>query len=406
MLTNEQILLRMGVDARAVQTGLEKTGVLIRGWGTSMAHHLKGALGGFFAFAAVEQFFDRMKERILEIKSLSRETGFSTNFIQGAQLRVASEGKDPNGLTGPLTAVSAEAGKRGMTGLQLLGNLAEGYEKLNTQEERNAFLKSQQIKGWQELIPLMEGGRKAVQAMDADSPFKITSENISAWGQTWAAIKTTFLGGGALFANMSGFMWRQAINAGVLISTLPTLRKGGLAYQLEVNRQIDKFAQKSADTAELQALADQDKVSLGQKTLEILEQEKQLRNEIKNTQDEINDRGKDTLDQLADTTRRLLGRKEIRHTVTARGIEALKIKDLEARAEREWEAGNDDAFRQDMTIARQIRLSAGWASAKDRDPTLKLTQHVEEMNNKMELLRHPAEMAERVNRDQRNQNKE
>jgi hypothetical protein len=278
MITNEQILMRIGVDAKAVQTGLDRAGALIKGWATSVSHHLKGAIGGFFAVAAAERFFDRLKERVLEIKNLSAETGFSTDFIQGAQQRLSEMGKDPNTLARPLIALSAEAGMRGMTGIQLLKNLATSYEKLNTQEEKNAFIKSQQIKGWQELLPLIEGGEKAVDRLGESSFFtKMSSTSINNFSDIIAGSKTlTNIGQASIMRSTLGdfaplnIVARISQGLGMISAgTLPTLEKFRKYDQSRTEE-----AQKKAMIDIMQNAADKDHVSLAEKQLQILNEEK------------------------------------------------------------------------------------------------------------------------------------
>ena len=79
----EQILIRLGVDGTAVKTGLGRVSAYAKAWGVGLVNDLKGTFGRVFAVGAAIEGLSRIREKMLEISAISRETGADTNFVQG-----------------------------------------------------------------------------------------------------------------------------------------------------------------------------------------------------------------------------------------------------------------------------------------------------------------------------------
>lgn len=371
MQTTEELLLRLGIDSRAVSTGLQRVTSLIRGWATSIGHHLRGALGGFFAFAAIERGFERIKERILFIRRMTNETGFNSNFIQGAMRKLELEGESGEKLAKPLAAITAMAGAKGMTAVQYISLLADRYEKLNTQEARNLMLQQLGIKNWQTLIPLLEHGARGIEEMSKGNFFtKLTDKTIDTvhgferFGKIFQMIGTTA-------ANIFGF---------IMHGTGREKAMYGDKKSEEENKKKESGLL-SAEQKEAQAEINQ-----------LLEKQLDLKNQLL-------DVGKKSISQLAAEARHLTGHKPIHHTMTARLRTAMRVEDLEDRAERDWERGivdnpKDSKF---FSEAQQIRKSnSNWLSAKDSDPTRQTNFLLQQLNDKIDSMVQPVAAAGKV----------
>lgn len=391
----EQILIRLGVDAKAVSTGLTQLTSLVRGWAAGIGQHLRGAFGGIIGFAAIERLFDRIKERIITVSRISRETGFSTTFIQSAAMKLRDEGEGLEKIEKPLANITALAGARGMTASNFLKDLAETYKKLNTQEERNLMLKELGIKNWQALIPLLQEGRRGIEEMERGNVFTtIFPKNISEIKQEWEGLKRGGEAIGVTVANIWGYISRLA---GGPSRMLGSLFGGGKVSLKEIVMGIDE-AKPDAAVMAMQEAADKEGVSLQQEKSKILQQEKELLREQLDLTNQLNDRNKSTIQAMASDARRLLGIKEPRAlAVSPRMMEALNIDTMEKRAERAFQMGDDAEFSKLTQEALQMRASLGWAKAGDRDPQLKTVQQLEKVNTQLGNLEPVARMAHKIN---------
>src|SRR5258706_7104394 len=125
----EEILIRLGVDARAVTSGLQRVGAGIRGWAASLTEDLKGHFGRMFAagYAIVkgEQFLETIKERIIAIKRAQEELGASSNLVQGLFLEAEKHGLNYESTVKPLMKFSAMLGEAKAGSIEARGKLTQ-----------------------------------------------------------------------------------------------------------------------------------------------------------------------------------------------------------------------------------------------------------------------------------------
>lgn len=321
----DQVLLRIGINSSAVSAGLGRVTGLVKGWTTSIAHHLAGALGGIFAFAAIERGFERIKERILAIKRVSDDLGVNTNFAQGLMFQSEKAGLGMEEFEKPLLRFSALLGqaKEGSVearkklidwGLATkdtnfkafnlqdgLVALSKSFDGLNDVEKRNAMLSELTGKGYQNIIPIMEKGAAGIERMSSNNPLtKITPETIKEANGLYEVIK-----------KISEVVWASGSNA---VMGLFGKISGG-----QINREREEF-EKMRDTLTKTDEIKQDSVKLTEEENafqreknELIERELELRGKI-------DDRGKLSVEALAAQGRRLSGTSKV-----PRGLSAVRV---------------------------------------------------------------------------------
>ncbi len=389
MQVTEEILMRIGIDSRAVGTGLAKVSSLVKGWGASVVHHLQGAVGGFLGIAALEQGIEKIKEKILAIKNLSQATGFSTNFIQGVMNKLAEEGESAEKLERPLSNITALAGAKGQTAMQFLGDLAERYKSLNTQEERNLMLKQSGIKQWQALIPLLEEGRDGIEALNKGNFFtKIDKANISEFTQEWAGLAKVWSVFAATFTNVGGWFARVA---GIPSRALGGLFGGNHLSAKEILSGFGSEEEQLKKISNLEALAARDKISLSEEENRLLSEGKQLLYQQLDLRRKLADQGKDSVTQLAEEYRKLTGaQKPENYIVTDRMKLAARIDDAETLAKLDWQRGkvNNPTESPHWSEARALRQSSNWLKGQDQDPTGGTSHQLSQISDKLNDLQH------------------
>ena len=141
--------------------------------------------------------------------------------------------------------------------------------------------------------------------------------------------------------------------------------------------------------------ADKDGVTQSQKYTNLLREELSLLQQQRDVRNDINDRGKTSVDQMASEYQAITGLKLPRHTVTAKMRESFRIKQLYARAEIAFQHGDDAAHDRFMSEHDRL-LAAGAFTARDRNPTQKQTEHLQEISSKLNELKPQADMARMV----------
>jgi len=393
MQTIEEILLRVGVDGKSINRGLDQVKGRINAWGATIGEHFRGIVGAWFGFQALERGFDMVKERILAINRLTKSTGFGSNFIQGAFGKLGEEGENFEKAEKPLANLTALAGKQGMSSVKFIEILAERYKSLNTQEERNLMLQNLHIKNWQALIPLLEEGAEGIRKMNEDNFFtKMRPETLSQFKETFGFLKSATYGLGAFGANIiSALQTPQIIAKRMLLEG----KGGGEIFKNPV-AEIQRIL---GGTFLLPGKGAKEKdIELEQQSRELLRQKTDLMQEQVHLQEQLNDMGKESVSQMASEARHLTGAREPRHTMTPRLRTALKIDTLEKRAEIEWEKGivNDPRDSHFWSEAQQLRAASPWMKAQDRDQTKHVTEQIDRITEKLDNLEPIAKMAEMV----------
>ena len=91
--------------------------------------------------------------------------------------------------------------------------------------------------------------------------------------------------------------------------------------------------------------------------------------ERRDLQEQLADRGKSSLDTMADEARKMTGLRHRRiYTVTPRMRTSLKIQDTEEQANVAYQRGDDGTFNKLMKQASDMRAANPWLKAMDRNP--------------------------------------
>src|SRR5690242_449407 len=108
----EQILIRLGLDAKALTAGLTRTTSFVKGWATGLVsdlqHHVIGRFAGLYIF---EKMFEGIKEKALFVQRTAKETGLNTNMVQGLVNELGYAGEGFEGMNKPLGKFNELIGK-------------------------------------------------------------------------------------------------------------------------------------------------------------------------------------------------------------------------------------------------------------------------------------------------------
>lgn len=393
MQTIEEIIIRLNADGSKVKTSLDKVGAFVKGWGTSLSHHLKGTFGAVLGVAAFERFFDKLKENILLIDRLSKQSGFGTNFIQGVFQKLKMEGEDSEAIVKPLMTVSALAAQYGKTGTQFLGDMAETYKKLNTQEEKNAYLMSFGIKNWQMLIPLLEEGREGIAKLNQGNFFtKLTPETIQGGKDIWSGIKTE--------ANIAFAVISNGLAKASPLTTIARLAR--FAGQVSAGSGLrqswadSKLGQMDPAEARRQLNeADKDGITNSQKYNEVLMRQNDLLRQQRDIRESIKDRGRSTVDDMANEYMKLTGAILPQHTITPAMAKAFRIRTLleqsKIASERE-----DWAAQKALMSEHDRLLQSGPFTDRDRNPTRHMEEQLDDISKKLDAVKDLANTARQI----------
>jgi len=104
-------------------------------------------------------------------------------------------------------------------------------------------------------------------------------------------------------------------------------------------------------------------------------------------QNALADRGKSSLDSLAESGRRFTGMPHRRlYGMTARMRTALNIQDLDERANLAWQQGKDGQFTKLRSEADKMRAANPWLAANDRNPTLKMENSLSSIDARVKFI--------------------
>ena len=418
----DQILIRMGVDAKAVSLGLNQVSSLAKGWATSLTHELKGKIGGFLVAGFALEALNETRRKMLEIKDLSEETGLSTNFIQGMMLRQAKMGKSIDDIVMPLQKFNKMIGEAKMgvpsaiKNLYDLGIISQGSavktltlssamaklaEKINNVEDgsrRAAMLAQAFGKGGFKMVDVLEGGTAGVESMESANPFiKMQPETIGIFVNAWGAVKQASYIVAATTSNILGETLHVAYAVQQYFMRSGNLLYGWTYYTNLVKKDIESFTgtkEKSKELTAFESEAEKEGLSVEEAKLKLQQQETDLLEKQLELTSAINDRNKPTIAMMAAHARKMLGLPEPKnYSVSANDRLALRIENLNKKATFAYERG-DIAGGQALTSeADSLRKGLGESvSLKERDPMRSATIQLEKVNAQLGPVKEAADL--------------
>lgn len=370
--------MRVGIDAQGVVSGMGRVASFIKGQATMIAEDLQGMAGRWLGVIGVEQVFEKMHERVTAIKHAADETGLSVELIQGIFNKLSEEGIDYEKVIRPLTQ---------LTGLTkdakgFLGNLADEYVKLNTQEERNAMLMGLGIKNWQALIPLLEQGRAGIEEMSKPGMFKLDREEIDDITTLWEGIK----GGTGMLLT---FAAQATAVVGVMAKNVAAFFVG-----LKTGETKDEVIARynAVRDKEDANKVDDEGYTLAQRREELEQNINKLHEERLHVREQLNDRDKFGVEEMANRARQLLGMAKMprglnaMYTVTPAMAASLQIQRLEDAAKIAMASGNNELADRRQHEADQIRAKHPEFKAADQFPTGRLEEQMTHLNSQIDII--------------------
>lgn len=415
-----QILIRLGVDATAVTTGLGRIGASVKGWFAGLQHDLASHFGRMIVstmgIVGAERMFEKISEKILAVRHASEQLGASTNFVQGLMSAATKAGLDYEKINRPLVAFSTLIGEakdgsaaareklidlgiatkdtewRTLNFSTALQRLQVRYKELNA-EQRNSLLASVGMGGRNAFAAnAMLGGGSVADFEKGNFFTKISESTITDWTMISQTMRAS---GGKMVATLANAaMLVERYSPVAFMARLAGAQAGGGTSSLENLKMVATGNFKDAEEAHKLELESID----AQKTKsDILAAQNNLLEKQKELTANIADRGKSSLADLAEQARRLTGaRRPQQYAVTERMRAALKIQTLEEQANIEWMRGNDAGMAALNAEALNLRQANPWLKLADQDPQAKTVAELQSVNLKLEPVQRMAEM---VNKD-------
>ena len=423
----EQILIKIGVDGTAVKTGLAKVGSTVKAWGQEVSASVKEYMGsvakGFLGAEAITkgvEFLGEIKNKILEISRVSKETGASTDFVQSMMLEAEKSGISFDRLSAGIarfnhTLGGAKMGEadavkklvdigvvtdianiKTLTFEKALHNLGVRFDSLND-KQKQAYILSQAFgKGYDAFQPMFNRGVGSVDQMSQGGFFtKIDKSTISDFTTVFRSIKTSSTSIMATVANTLDVPFKAVAKVSYGLGLWSKgIKTSGAQYTDLMNHRLDD-EQKYSDTKALQATADKEGISVEELKNKILEDRTELTQKQLELTSEIADRDKESVNEMAERARKATGLKgplEMFHTVTPRMRTALKIKNLEEQAQVAFLQDNDTKSNQLQAEADQIRKSNSWMKRADVNPMQKTESELAKVILQLDPVKRMAEM--------------
>jgi hypothetical protein len=405
-MSTEEILMRISVDAQGVVSGMARVGSLIKGQAALIVNDLKGFAGRWLGVIGLERGFETIKEKILAVKRASEETGFSTNFVQGAFNKLAGEGENYEEVLKPLTLLAGKTSDA----KKFIGDLADQYVHLNTQEERNAMLMNLGIKNWQSLIPLLADGRAGIEALDQGNFFtKISPSTIENFSSNWKILRQTGNDLTAFGANtlnvadkiigviprLFGFFQGEGDAAKTGAPDSWTGFKKNMRFVLTGDNSDGGAGDRQA---KLNQLKEQEN-KIGADGFTIAERRAQVEEEITKQQEErahlqnsINDRDKLGVDELAERARKLMGTSKMPrglnsiYTLTPALTAAYNIQNLEDQSKVAQAYGNPALADRLQSQADRLRAQTPALKSTERYPIEKTQEQIAHLDANLKLI--------------------
>ena len=426
----EQIMIRLGVDGTAIKSGLARVSSLFKAWGKELHEGFKEYTGsiakGFIgaeAFSKAFEFFGELKNKILEISRVSKETGASTDFVQGLMEEAEKSGVEFEKLSMGIakfnaTLGSAKAGN--ITALKTLSDigvindknsiktvtfssaihsLAVRYEEL-TDKQRKAYLLQQAFgRGYAGFTPIFEKGPEGVDELGKGGFFKkISAGTIDDFTTAWRAIKTSSTAVMATIVNTLDIPFQAVAKVSYGLGLWSKgIKDGSDQYREAMRHRLDEEENVSKQKA-IEAMADKEGISVAEFKTKLLEQQASLLEKQLDLTSTIADRNKESVNEMASAARKATGLHgplemfEKSHTVTPRMRTALQIKNLEDRAQVAWLKGDDTGSNRLQSEADQVRKSNTWMKRSDVNPMQKTESELARVNDQLEPVKRMAEL--------------
>ena len=396
----EEFIIRIGANARAMYSELQRAGSYAKAWGLSVAESLKSSVGRVFTGAFVlmvgQRILDGIKNKILAINRAQNELpGASTNFIQGLFNWTEKMGLSYENLSKPLLAFkrnldSAIADPQGKQMQNLIrygiatsaadlhsqklsttvGRLSDAYLKYGKNLQMVSDVAGRAAKS-EAFLQILELGGKNIGAMEGGNFFtKLTPSAISQFSGLYAGAKTTGQVTAALIGNLAGltmqigaFIPRMAAQDAGHISAGDTSVSVWQSIKDAWNG-IDASQAKSNAALAASIEMEKEKVSILTQQAKLLEQQRELQNTL-------TDRGKVGMDQMASEAAKLTGYKSpLTYRLTPLMRDSLRIKKLEDKATLAWEnkevrSPHESAYWQE---AQSLRAGNTYLKAGDQNP--------------------------------------
>jgi hypothetical protein len=331
----------------------------------------------------------------------SRDVGFSTT---GYQTVLRQAGRESGGKQ---AAESALGHLSELTGQARSGDMGayKKFQRFGVQlsSASGAAYSNEQIYG--QLLQKLEGtsdpAKRAAMAMEFfgesykkflktldegktgfDDAMGGAKRHVQSAGQlsVWQALADTV-------GNTASGAWNGVKGAGAAVWN--AMKTGYTKYSELVNpnlRRLDQGTMQGAAIDErIRELEQSGKIKVrgrGESSLETSDPElavelKTTRSHVQDLNNEMADRGKESLDTLADKGRKMTGLQHRRnYTLTPRMKTALKIQDLEEQSTMAWERGDDATFTKLRKQAGDMRAVNPWLKAMDRNPMQKTEEQL------------------------------
>ncbi len=398
----EQILIRLGLDAKALTSGLTRTTSFVKGWATGLMsdlqHHVLGRFAGLYVF---EKIFEGIKEKSLFIQRTAKETGLSTNMIQGMANELGYVGEGFEGITKPLGKFNELIGKAKLgsaearTKLIDLGIVSKGeeinslnlskalgaakvqFDKIGDASIRAARMEEMFGKSWERLMPILELSKKQFADLDRGNFFtKLSPATLETFAEL---VKGSKAAGNAIVSTVGNFATllnpiAMVVRASKELSSEHHKSLTWMEKQKYVLLGIVPDLMKESELAKNNA----------QETTEAAIKRKELTEEVLKLENAIGDRTKLTVHELAARGRAILGDRRPRgleriHAITPVMASAMRIQGLEDAAQEATARGQFDRATQLQSKADQLRGTNFALKSTERDPTL-------ELRNKLEII--------------------
>lgn len=432
----EQILIRMGVDAKAVVTGLNAVTITARSWantisqtisspfqkaqtaangyfkniGTSMLGSLKGFLPALAAGVILETLA-KISEKISDIKRVAQATGANSNFIQSLMLKGSIDeftmplvkfstllGNAKNGMPDAILKLNdmgvttAKAGAKTLTYTQAIHNLAVAYQNLKDPSQKAALLTEAFGRSGYKMAQIFNQGVGAVDKMNQNSIFKISPSTISDFSTVKNDLKMIGNGAMAATANFLGGITKGYKTITGFVGAIA----GGAKNFTEINRSMMQVNQQEQEKFLNEGLANaaaEEGITVQEKKSEIINKQNELLQKQQELQSEIDDRGKSTIAEMAAHARKRLGIPEPQnYTVSAREREALRIDTLEKKSKIAFDNGDDEKFKGLRSEADRARAGFAGGTYKDRNPLGRTEVELAKVNDQLAPVKRMADL--------------
>ena len=418
---NEEFLIRLGADSRAMVAGFQRAGAYVKAWATTVIDDFTSRFGRMFASAFLvtkaiqfgQQTFTNIQNKILSIRRMQEALpGASSNWLQGIENHLERIGLSYADAEKPLIkfkrtldlAKANPAGKE-FESLQRYGivvdaadlrtqkfsesvaKLAAAYQKFG---KSLAVVNDTAGKPSPALIALLSMDPEKLRAMEKFNFFSdISQASINLFTGAFGTQKTVGQVLTATVANIFEKFTPSILTSGSGMTRIPLTQWGFFKLLLErKGEEENKQAAINAQMAETLQM-EEERVSVNAKLLVLEERRREL-------SAQINDQGKTTVAQMAEEARRALGIRPPRlYGTTARQRIAMNIDNLERRAQIAWESGRDKLHDQLWAQAQQMRAANTWLVDKDQHPMLQTENQLKIVNMQLGPIK---DMAEFVNK--------